>query len=100
MFANQMLREAIQNLEQLKKVVLNDSSNDWDRILYEIRSDGRTKEPPQPAPKPGLSPRRHIANADARALPEFKPDRTPAEAMKHLPSTQPSILQMPWASAW
>jgi len=89
MFANQKFREAIQNLEQLNKVVLNDSSNGRDKILYEMGPDGRPKEPPQPTPKPGQSPRRHPANTDARALPEFKPARTPAEAIDRLAQHMP-----------
>jgi hypothetical protein len=89
MFANQKFREAIQNLEQLNKVVLNDSSNGRDKILYEMGPDGQPKAPPQPSPKPGQRPRRHPANTDARALPEFKPARTPVEAIKRLARHMP-----------
>lgn len=89
MFANQKFREAIQNLEQLEKVVLNDSSNGREKILYEMGPDGQPKKPPQPSPKPGQSPRRHPANTDARILPEFKPARTPAEAVKRLAQHMP-----------
>lgn len=52
--------------------------------------DGLTKEPPQPAPKPEQSPRRHTANADAIALHEFKPARTTAGLSSAWPITTSS----------
>ena len=88
MFANQKFREAIQNLEQLEKVVVNDSSNGRDKILYEMGPDGQPKDP-QPSQKPRQSTRRHPANTDAKDLPEFKPARTTAEAVKRLAQHMP-----------
>jgi outer membrane biosynthesis protein TonB len=85
MFANQKFREAIQNLVQLSKVVLTDSSNGRDKILYEAGPDGKPVDRRPPEAKPtSESPRRHPTNTDARVLPEFTPARSTAEAVKRL----------------
>lgn len=59
-------------------------------VLAREGPDGLTKEPPQPAPKPEQSPRRHMTNADAIALHEFKPARTTAGLSSTWPITTSS----------
>ena len=73
MFANQKFREAIQNLEQLNKVVLNDSSNGREKILYEMGPDGRPKEPPQPSSEARAEPPEASRQHRCQSPPDFKP---------------------------